>query len=52
MEIRKRTEPLRSEDCDSCKGKGGVYDCGWWYECYTCHPEAYEHKDKQKETND
>jgi len=22
--------------CESCQGKGGSWDCGWYYECSSC----------------
>lgn len=28
--------------CKVCRGHGGFYDAGWWYECPECHPEAYK----------
>lgn len=35
-------KPSKSKNCDTCKGAGGFSDCGWWYECRACYPEAYE----------
>lgn len=26
----------KEEVCPSCKGKGGCFDAGWYYECHTC----------------
>lgn len=49
-EIKKRVIPKQG-DCTDCNNKGGSWDCGWWYECPQCHPEAYSSKTKE-ETNE
>lgn len=47
-EIKKRPIPLyQLVDC-GCKGEGGVYDCGWWYEC----PCQQNISNNTKETNE
>jgi hypothetical protein len=32
----KKTEDKQEEVCATCLGKGGIWDCGWYYECTTC----------------
>jgi hypothetical protein len=27
---------LEKDVCPTCLGKLGIWDCGWYYECFTC----------------